>query len=400
MTVKERFLRYAAIDTGADKHSNAHPSSDKQWTLARLLETELAGLGAQDVRVSDTCTVYASIPANADDQPAIGFIAHMDTSPSVPTGPVRPRCVQYEGGDLEIGPGVVMRLADFPRLSAQAGHELIVSDGTTLLGGDDKAGVAAIMAACEILLRDPSIRHGKICVAFTPDEEIGEGVNFFDVKAFGADFAYTVDGGAVNELNYECFNACSAEVAVQGVNIHPGTAKNIMKNAALIAAEFTRLLPPAETPAHTEGREGFYHLASIQGEEIKATLRYILRDHDRARFEARKEQVLAAASFLNGRYGAGTVTVILKDTYYNMRDEIDRHPGVVRRAMDGMRAVGIEPVAVPIRGGTDGASLTTMGLPCPNLPTGAYNMHGVMEYVSVPELETVTRLLLELMKAR
>lgn len=220
------------------------------------------------------------------------------------------------------------------------------------------------------------------------------------MKGFGAEFAYTVDGGAVNEINYECFNACSAEVTVRGVNIHPGTAKNIMKNAALIATEYAALLPPAETPSHTEGREGFYHLASIAGDEVKASLKYILRDHDRARFETRKEQALAAAVFLNGRYGEGTVTVTLKDTYYNMRDEIDRHPYVVRRAMDGMRAVGLEPVAVPIRGGTDGSRLTYMGLPCPNLPTGAYNMHGVMEYVSVPELEAVTRLLIELMKAR
>ena len=400
MTAKERFFRYAAIDTGADENSGTHPSSDKQWTLARLLEQELKELGAQNVRVSDTCTVYASIPANAEHQPAIGLIAHLDTSPSVPTGPVRARSVRYAGGDLAIGHGVTLREADFPSLKRHVGHELIVTDGTTLLGGDDKAGIAEIMAACELILADPAIKHGKLCIAFTPDEEIGEGVHNFDVAGFGADFAYTVDGGPPDTLNYECFNACSAEIVVSGVNVHPGTAKNVMKNAALIAAEFVTLLPPAETPAHTEKREGFYHLASIQGEEIRATLKYILRDHDRAKFEKRKDGVRAAAAFLNARYGAGTVTVTLKDTYYNMREEIDKHPDVVARALEGFRAVGITPEAVPIRGGTDGSRLTFMGLPCPNLPTGAYNMHGVMEYVSVPEMEQITRMLVEIVKAR
>jgi len=400
MTTKERFLRYVAIDTGSDENSGAHPSSDKQWALARLLEQELTELGAQDVRVSDTCTVYASIPANAEDQPAIGFIAHMDTSPSVPTGPVNARCVLYEGGDLEVGSGVVMRASEFPSLQSHAGQELIVTDGATLLGGDDKAGVAEIMAACEILLSDPSIMHGKLCIAFTPDEEIGHGVDFFDVDGFGAEFAYTVDGGAPYILNYECFNACSARIAIKGVNVHPGTAKNVMKNAALIATEFAGLLPLAETPSHTEGREGFYHLTDIRGDETNASLHYILRDHDRARFEARKERVLAAAAFLNGRYGAGAVTVDLEDTYSNMREEIDKHPEIIRRALDGLRAVGETPEVVPIRGGTDGSRLTVMGLPCPNLPTGVYNMHSVMEYASVPEMEEVTRLLIEIIRAR
>ncbi|MBN1777312.1 MAG: peptidase T [Clostridiales bacterium] len=400
MTVKERFLRYAAIDTGADENSGTHPSSDKQWTLARLLEQELKDLGAQDVRVSEQCVVYASFPANADGQPAVGFIAHMDTSPSVPTGPVRARSVLYEGGDLVIGNGVVMRTKEFPDLEKNIGQELIVTDGTTLLGGDDKAGIAAIMAACEIMKDDPAIKHGRICVAFTPDEEIGEGVDYFDVKGFGADFAYTVDGGPPDTLNYECFNACAAEVTVKGVNVHPGTSKNIMKNAALIATEFAALLPPAETPSHTEKREGFFHMTSISGEEIKATMKYILRDHDRAKFERRKERMLAAAAFLNGRYGEGTVNVAMKDTYFNMRDELDKHPEVVRRALDGIRAIGEEPDVVPIRGGTDGSRLTYMGLPCPNLPTGAHNVHGLMEYVSVPELTKATQLIIEVAKAR
>ncbi len=400
MSVKERFLRYVAIDTGADENSGTHPSSDKQWTLARLLEQELKDLGAQDVWVSEQCVVYASFPANADKQPAIGFIAHMDTSPSVPTGPVHARSVFYPGRDLDVGHGVVMTEKAFPELSKNAGQELIVTDGTTLLGGDDKAGVAAIMAACERMVGDPAIKHGKLCIAFTPDEEIGEGVDYFDVKGFGADFAYTVDGGPPNMLNYECFNACAAEVTVAGVNVHPGSSKNIMKNAALIAAEFVSLLPPSETPAHTENREGFYHLASINGEEIKATLRYIIRDHDRAKFEARKQCMLDTAAFLNGRYGENTVTVAMKDSYYNMRDELDNHPEVVQRALDGIRAIGETPDVVPIRGGTDGSRLTYMGLPCPNLPTGSHNVHGLMEYVSVPELEKVTQLIIEVAKAR
>ena len=400
MTAKERFLRYAAIDTGADENSGTHPSSDKQWTLARMLEQELKDLGATDARISEQCVVYASFPANAPDQPAIGFIAHVDTSPSVATGPVHARSVRYTGGDLVIGNGVMMREAAFPNLKRHIGHELIITDGTTLLGGDDKAGIAEIMTACETILNNPTIKHGKLCVAFTPDEEIGEGADYFDVKGFGADFAYTVDGGAPCELNYECFNACTAVVTVHGVNVHPGTSKNIMKNAALIATEFASLLPKAETPAHTEGYEGFYHLGFMHGDETEATLRYIVRDHDAARFAARKERVLATAAYLNGQYGENTITISLTDSYFNMRPEIDKHPHVVARAMDAIRTVGETPEVVPIRGGTDGSRLTYMGLPCPNIGTGTSNAHGVMEYVSVPEMEQIVRILIEIAKAR
>ena len=400
MTAKERFLRYVAIDTGSDPNSGVHPSTEKQFTLARLLEQELNELGAEGVRVSEHCEVYASFPANTPDQPAIGLIAHMDTSPSVSTGPVHPHCVSYTGGYLPVGHGMVMKPSEYPSLLRHVGHELILTDGTTLLGGDDKAGIAAIMAACEILNNTPSLKHGKICIAFTPDEEIGHGVDTFDVDGFGADFAYTVDGGQIDTLSYECFNACSAVVTVTGINIHPGTAKNIMKNAALIATEYAALLPPAETPAHTENHEGFYHLGEIRGDESKATLKYILRDHDRARFDARKNMMHAAAKLLNTRYGADTIAVSLEDSYNNMRDAIDKHPAVVTRALDGLRAIGEKPRVEPIRGGTDGARLTELGLPCPNLPTGAYNVHGVMEYVSVPEMKKATQLLLEIVKAR
>ncbi len=400
MTVKERFLRYVAIDTGADELSGTHPSSEKQWQLARLLESELQAMGAQDVRVSPECYVYATIPANAEGQPTIGLIAHMDTAPSVATGPVHARAVRYEGGDLPIGNGVVMQAAAFESLSRHIGHELIVTDGLTLLGGDDKAGVAEIMTAAEMLLKDPSIKHGKVCIGFTPDEEIGQGADLFDIKGFGADFAYTVDGGTPGEYECENFNACTARVSIKGFNIHPGSSKNKMRNASLIAMEFAQMLPPCETPAHTELREGFYHLCDMQGDESAAMLHYIVRDHDSAIFEKRKQRLTAVAAYLNGVYGEGTVTLTLNDTYFNMKEIIDRYPEVTERALSAIRAAGDEPTFVAIRGGTDGARLSFDGLPCPNLPTGAYNMHGVMEYASVPEMERITRMLVELVRAR
>ncbi len=400
MTTKEHFLRYVAIDTGSSDTSGAHPSTEKQWTLARLLEKELRDMGAHDVRLSDTCYVYATIPANVQNQPAIGLIAHMDTATSVPTGPVRARTIQYEGGDVSIAEGIVMRADTYESLANHVGHELIITDGTTLLGGDDKAGVAEIMAACEILLNDPTIPHGKICIAFTPDEEIGEGSDHFDIQGFGADFAYTVDGGKPGEYECENFNACSATVQVAGFNIHPGTAKNKMRNAARMALEFAGMLPENETPEHTELREGFYHLTSITGEEEAATLRYIVRDHDRTLFEKRKARLAAITDYLNAKYGDGSFSLTIKDSYYNMKQIIDQYPAITERAFAAMRAVGDEPTAVPIRGGTDGARLSFQGLPCPNLPTGTYNMHGVMEYVSVPEMERITRMLIALVRAQ
>jgi tripeptide aminopeptidase len=293
-----------------------------------------------------------------------------------------------------------MRAEEYECLCAHIGHELVVTDGKTLLGGDDKAGIAEIMAACEQILQDPSIPHGKLCIGFTPDEEVGQGADLFDVAAFGADFAYTVDGGTPGELEYENFNACSALVTVHGFNIHPGSAKNKMRNAARMAIAFTELLPDSETPEHTELREGFYHLGSMQGDETSAQLRYIVRDHDRAKFERRKARLVAITAFLNDQYGAGSFELTLRDSYYNMKPIIDGHPEIIERAMAAMRAVGDQPKSVPIRGGTDGARLSFMGLPCPNLPTGAYNMHGVFEYVSVPEMERISRMLVELVRAR
>ncbi|MBR2924328.1 MAG: peptidase T [Clostridia bacterium] len=400
MSLKERFLRYVAIDTGSSEESGLHPSTEKQWELAKLLESELREMGAANVRLSDTCYVYAEIPANTDNQPVIGLIAHMDTAPAVATGPVKAKAIRYEGGDITLDSGAVMQVSEYESLKRHIGHELIVTDGTTLLGGDNKAGIAEIMEIAKRLIDHPEIPHGKVCIGFTPDEEIGEGADHFDVEGFGADFAYTVDGGMLGEVECETFNAAAARIVVHGFNIHPGAAKNKMRNAAKIAMQFAGMLPAAEAPEHTEGREGFYHLCGIKGDETEAQLTYIIRDHDRSLFEQRKQRMQAIGDYLNGLYGQGTVEVLIRDSYYNMKQELDKHPHVMQRALDAMRACGIEPVVAPVRGGTDGARLSYMGLPCPNLSTGGYNFHGVMEYVSVPEMEKMVDVLQAVVRAK
>ncbi|MBE5793423.1 MAG: peptidase T [Clostridiales bacterium] len=400
MSLKERFLKYVAIDTGSSEESGQHPSTAKQWELAKLLKEELEEMGAANVRLSETCYVYAEIPANCENQPVIGLIAHMDTAPAVATGPVHARALVYQGGDIELGNGVWLKPDEYESLNRHVGHELIVTDGTTLLGGDNKAGVAEIMELAKRLIDHPEIPHGKVCIGFTPDEEIGEGADHFDVSGFGADFAYTVDGGALGEVECETFNAAAARITVHGFNIHPGAAKNKMRNAAKIAMQFAGMLPPAEAPEHTEGREGFYHLCSMKGDETEAQLVYIIRDHDRGIFEQRKARMQAIGAYLNGLYGEGTVAVELRDSYYNMKQEVDKHPHVMQRALDAMQACGIEPIVSPVRGGTDGARLSYMGLPCPNLSTGGYNFHGVMEYVSLPEMEKMVDVLEAVVRAR
>ena len=400
MSLKERFLRYVAIDTGSSEESGQHPSTAKQWELARLLERELKEMGASNVRLSDTCYVYAEIPANTENQPAIGLIAHMDTAPAVATGPVKAKAIQYEGGDITLDSGAVMQVSEYESLKRHIGHELIVTDGTTLLGGDNKAGIAEIMEIAKRLIEHPEIPHGKVCIGFTPDEEIGEGADHFDVEGFGADFAYTVDGGMLGEVECETFNAAAARILVHGFNIHPGAAKNKMRNAAKIAMQFAGMLPPSEAPEHTEGREGFYHLCGIKGDETEAQLVYIIRDHDRSLFELRKQRMQSIGDYLNHLYGAGTVEVQLRDSYYNMKQELDKHPHVMQRALDAMRSCGIEPVVAPVRGGTDGARLSYMGLPCPNLSTGGYNFHGVMEYVSLPEMQQMVDVLEAVVRAK
>lgn len=397
--VKERFLRYVQIDTCSDEESNTHPSTEKQHDLARLLVKELENMGAAEITYDrEHCYVYASVPASEgyEDRQTVGFIAHMDTSPAMSGTGVKPRIVSdYDGEDILLNPEqrIVLRTADFPEIRRYLGQDLIVTDGTTLLGADDKAGVAEIMTMAEYFLSHPEIPHGKIRIGFTPDEEIGAGPDFFDVSLFGAAAAYTVDGGALGELEYENFNAAGARLHIQGCSVHPGSAKGKMKNAILIAQEFQSMLPVFENPMYTEGYEGFFHLDSLQGNVETARADYIIRDHDRTLFEEKKKYFRNTADFLNMKYGEGTVTVDLKDSYYNMREIMEEHMDLVDKAVEAMEEQGIRPLITPIRGGTDGARLSFMGLPCPNICTGGENCHGKFEYVCVQSMEQVVKLL-------
>ena len=401
MTVTDRFLDFVKFDTQSDELTNMTPSSPGQMEFAKYLKAILLGMGLEDVTLDDNGYLFATLPSNTDRAvPVIGFIAHMDTSPDMSGRHVNPRIVRnYDGTAITLNAeqGISLNPEDFPELVNYLGNDLIVTDGTTLLGADDKAGIAEIITAVAYLQAHPEIKHGKVRIGFNPDEEIGLGAHKFDVAKFGCDFAYTMDGGAVGELEYENFNAANAGVYFHGVNIHPGSAKNKMKNAILIALEFAGMLPPAETPAHTEGYEGFYHLHDMKGSETEAELHYILRDHDRARFEARKEYLGRAADYLNAKYGAGTVELVLKDSYYNMREQIEPHMYLILRARAAMEAAGVTPVEVPIRGGTDGARLSYMGLPCPNLCTGGVNFHGVHEYIPAQALTKMTEVLVNLL---
>ena len=398
MHVSERFLKYVSFDTQSDESSTTVPTTEKQKLLGATLVQELTEIGLHGARMDDYGYVYAWLPATAgcEGVPCLGLIAHMDTAPSAPGANVSPRVVHYTGGDIHLSDTVVMRASEFESLRRYVGQDLIVTDGTTLLGADDKAGVAEIVTAMEHLAAHPEIPHGRIAVAFTPDEEVGSGADHFDVEGFGAAAAYTVDGGELGELEYENFNAASARVTVRGFNIHPGSAKDKMRNACLMALEFASMLPPAETPAHTEGREGFYHLSHMEGDETEARLSFIIRDHDRQKFEARKERMNLIAAYLNEKYGPTTVQVELKDSYYNMKAQIEPHMYLIHRARAAFAKVGVEAVEVPIRGGTDGARLSYMGLPCPNLSTGGANFHGVMEYIPVQSMEKMVQVLVEL----
>ena len=397
MRAYERFLNYIQFDSASDAESPTCPSTEKQLALGRALADEMKAMGIADARLDGHGYVYGSIPANAEGLPAIGLIAHMDVVDCVPSAPMDASIVEdYDGGPLMLKNGLVLDPSVFPAVTGAKGKRLIVTDGNTSLGADDKAGVAEIMTACERVLADPTLRHGKICVGFTPDEEIGRGADRFDVQGFGADFAYTVDGGAVGEINRENFNAASGVVTVHGISVHPGSAKNIMRNASLIALEFAGMLPPRERPEHTEGREGFFHLREMRGDVDLATLKYIIRDHDRARFEARKARFAAIANELNGVYGPGTVEVNIRDSYFNMREVIEERMDIVQRAMDAYRAVGVEPWLSPIRGGTDGALLTFKGLPTPNIATGGMNFHGRFECVAVEDMDVMTDMIVRL----
>lgn len=395
-TVLERLLSYVTVETTSNANCESCPSSEKEWALARMLAAELKELGVRDARVDEHCYVYGSISANVMDAPIIGLIAHMDTSDAAPGAPVHPRVVHYEGGDI------VLNEANGQVLTPDAshiGHDLVVTDGLTLLGADDKAGVAEIMTFVEYVLTHPQYKHGKICIGFTPDEEIGRGADLFDVEGFGADFAYTLDGGAPQDLEYENFNAAAALVVVHGFSIHPGSAKNRMRNASTMAMEFHHMLPVHEVPEATEGYEGFYHLCGIQGQEQEAKLEYILRDHDSAKLEEKKNYMRRVVSYLNAKYGEDTFDLYLRDSYSNMREKVEKRPEVIERAKSAIAACGLEPRSVPIRGGTDGARLSFMGLVCPNLGTGGANFHGVQEYASVQEMNTMVEILKNLVQA-
>lgn len=404
--VIEKFLRYVKIDTQSDDTTGTSPSTMKQHDLAKLLADELTAIGASDVFYDkEHCYVYASIPSNitdGKDRPAIGFVSHMDTSDEVSGKDVKPRTIEgYKGDDIVLSADgkVVLSPKDFPELLNHIGEDLIVTDGTTLLGADDKAGVSEIMTMAETLLTDPSIKHGDIKIAFTPDEEIGAGTAFFDLDRFGAKYAYTVDGGKLGELEYENFNAAEGNITVNGRSVHPGDAKNKMVNAALICYEFHSLLPAFQNPMCTEKREGFFHLTEIKGGCEKATASYIIRDHDEKLFEEKKALFAAAGEYLNKKYGEGTVEVEIHDQYYNMIDKIRPHMHLVDNAKKVMTSLGITPIDSPIRGGTDGAALSYKGLPCPNLCTGGYNYHGKYEYASIQEMRKVVEILLGIVKA-
>lgn len=404
INVTERFLRYVKIDTCSDESSETTPSTFKQHDLASLLVKELEEMGAEEITYDkEFGYVYASVPATegCENAPVTGLIAHMDTSPAVSGTGVNPRIVtSYDGKDIVLNEnqGIVLKVSDFPDIEKMKGQDLIVTDGTTLLGADDKAGIAEIMTMAEYLLKNRNIKHGKIRIGFTPDEEIGCGADHFDVALFGADFAYTVDGGSLGELEYENFNAAGAKLQIRGRSVHPGSAKGKMINAVLVAQEFQAMLPVFQNPMYTQMYEGFFHLDSLEGNVEEASASYIIRDHDRVKFEEKKELFLKCAEYLNRKYGNNTVVVDMKDSYYNMREIIEDHMFLIDRAKEAMDELGITPIVTPIRGGTDGARLSFMGLPCPNLCTGGYNFHGKYEYISVQALEKVTHLLISLVQ--
>ncbi len=391
MTVKEKFLRYIQIESTSEASCENCPSSEGQWTVARTLVDELHAMGIENARVDEHGYVYAAIPAKGDHPAKIGLIAHMDTSDGV-RGATRPVCIpDYDGKAITLKNGVVIDGFDF--LPGLKGQELIVTSGDSVLGADDKAGVAEIMALAQRLMAPDAPEHCTVCIGFTPDEEIGRGADLFDVPGFNADYAYTVDGGALGELEYENFNAASCMVTVNGVNIHPGSAKNQMKNALLMAIEWNNLLPPAEIPAHTEGYEGFYHLMHISGDEEKAVLGYIIRDHDAAKFDERKATVQRITDFLNAKYGEGSFVCQVRDSYRNMKEMLEPRMDIVDKAEAAFRSCGVEPIKRPIRGGTDGARLSYMGLLCPNLSTGGYNFHGRKELITVEAMEKMVDVL-------
>lgn len=400
--VVDKFLRYVSVDTQSSEDRSCYPSTEKQKNLGHMLVEELKSIGASNVRMDEYGYVLAEIPATSEKQvPAVGFIAHMDTSPACSGADIKTQIVKnYDGGEILLNPenGESMGPEQFPELKQYVGQDLITTDGTTLLGADDKAGIAEIMTMAEYLLTHQEIPHGKICIAFTPDEEVGRGTDFFDIEAFGADVAYTVDGGELGELEFENFNAASARVMVHGVSIHPGSSKWKMKNSMLVAMELQAMLPKFEDPACTEGYEGFFHLTGINGDVEETVMKYIIRDHDMEKFEQKKKMMEQAVSFINYKYGENTVDLEIRDSYYNMLEKIKPHYYLIEIAKQCMEDEGIVPKISPIRGGTDGARLSYKGLPCPNLCTGGHNYHGRHEYVCIQSMEKIVQLLISIVK--
>ncbi len=400
MNVVDRFLKYVSFDTRSDENSGTCPSTEKQKMLGKYLQEELKTIGLLDVYMDQNGYVYGYLPASSEytTRDAIGLIAHVDTSPDVTGTDAHPTIIEYKGGDIVLANGTVISKTAFPSLENYIGQKLIVTDGNTLLGADDKAGIAEIITACEVLTQNSDMPHRAIAVCFTPDEEIGRGADLFDFKRFKASEAYTVDGGELGEIEYENFNAASAVITVKGVNIHPGTAKNKMKNAVLMATHFIKEMPENETPATTEGYEGFYHISDITACESEATVSMIIRDHNRQKFENRKAFVLKLTAYMNSIYGEGTFTAQIKDSYYNMKEKILPCMHLIKNAEAAMKSCGVTPKIVPIRGGTDGARLSYEGLPCPNLSTGGENAHSIHEFIPTAALEKMTDVIIELVK--
>ena len=395
----DRFLRYVAVDTQSNPESESQPSAAKELDLLKMLRDELIAMGVE-ATLDEWGYVMATIPSNCGkDVPAVGFIAHADTAPDASGADIHPQIIEnYDGGDIELKgvPGLSLKVSEFPELEMYKGQTLITTDGTTLLGADDKAGIAEIMNAVQYIVEHPEFKHGDIKIGFTPDEEIGRGVVKFDVAKFGAKYAYTLDGGQVGELEYENFNAAAATVTIQGRNVHPGTAKGKMKNAILIGMELNALLPVDQRPEYTSGYEGFFHLISFKGEVETATFSYIIRDHDMGLYEQKKAYMQKCVDFINEKYGEGTATVEIKHQYYNMRKEVEPHYHIVEKAMKAMEMEGIVPKIQPIRGGADGANLSFMGLPCPNIFAGGHNFHGKMEYVPLESMEKASKVILNI----
>ena len=403
MTVLERFLNYVVVETTSDPYAESFPSTKSQLDFGHTLMEEMKELGLTDVTQDEYGYVFGTIPSTVPDYKGkiLGLIAHMDTAPAASGKNIKPRVIKnYDGAEIVLNAEkkIVMKPEDFPSLKQYVGQDLVVTDGLTLLGGDDKAGVAEIMTAAEYLINHPEIPHGPIRVGFTPDEEVGQGADYFDVKKFGADFAYTVDGGECGELEYENFNAASGFVDFTGLSIHPGSAKNKMINALLLAMEFQGMMPEAQKPEHTEGREGFIHLEALEGSVEHASSEYIVRDHDFDLFKKKKEYMQRAADYMNVKYGEGTVSLRMEDSYYNMRQQIEPHYFLIENVLKVYEKLDIEPKIQPIRGGTDGSRLSFMGLPCPNLGTGGHNFHGHFEYVCVQSMEKCVQVLIELVK--